>query len=1172
MMRSLARVVLCCLVYPFVQLPANAQSLQVKVSPTNMVWDTNLWVTVTATNLTPGADVNLWLFADIDRNGALSTPDITVGKFPVKDGVTNALGASIVPHDTDGVANGAVVSRISYYGIDAPYHTIGSYLWAASTGSMPIVTRFDVTQPTSTVWITGSVGVYGYDMPATGAIVMTEYFFEHQGVPPKIWTDTNGVYRLYLPPSVPTSAVHAISCVKPGCFAIPFRDDTMEFISAYLFTNDLAVGANVVTNQIKIVAPVPGLVYTVSGRVEDAESNPIAGAWVFLEPDEKEGFAMAVSDTNGNFSLPAPEGFEGSLLCGGHLLNMRGFAGDQNDAIRVTNDVMQDLHCPAITILAKAQVTDVVSGDPVSGVEIRIDAEGSINGGYSLNDGWYEVGIVSNDFYMIGTEPDNIRPFGYANSTFFGGVAITNSGLYSDAPIQLMRGYLLSGAVFDRNTNALTGGALEAFRAGSWTRVSDSEVDRHAAFEMLMETGSYRVTAFEFPDYLDMNYTNHFMWEWEGMAPKADPVIVTTSGVQGINFYLEPKAYIRGTVRSAGVPISNVTVMVNLGWDRIDTTFTSSNGTYELGVLTESNYIVQAEPPADSFWMFQYYSNKTSFSEANAVTTTVAVAAQNIDFDLAKGGRVEGMMFGPNGTTPITNHWGLVEIRRTNDEETVNATAIYDSGSYQVVVPAGIYWVRAHVDDYLDQYYRGVYEYQRPLANVITVVVDQITAGIDFTMLPPSRLSGMVTSGGQPVTNMTLYVEQRPDTNDFWFMMISTTMTTNDGTYEFELPPGTNFIVHTQGPEVGFYLQKYWSNVTEYSQATMLNIGPTSSTTGINFDLIMGMRIEGLVLDENEWPLTNVPVRAYVNTTNGPVEAGWANTDDSGHYGMVVPATTSYFVRVEEPWYVESADWWYPEMCFNGRYSIYLADYVKTNAGSTVGGVEFRMYPGYRVQGQVFTSDGTTPAPVGHVASLDALGNPYLETHVDWFDGYDLVLPTNTALYLQGGALDYVSEYFSNTYDLAAALPFQKAAMTTTFVNFVLYANMEDHDSDGRADYLEDIVPDGQYVPAQDWANYTNADTDGDAFYDVEEYHAGTSPKDASSFLHCVNVVRSDSSRVITWAAAQNVNYMVQRCSNLSSPSGWTDWMPVLGTGAVMTVTDNNPDATNSAYRVKVSY
>ena len=68
----------------------HAQSLQITVAPTNIVWDTNTWVTLTITNLTPGASVDVRLYADIDRNGVLSGPDVLVGDFPVQDGAVHA--------------------------------------------------------------------------------------------------------------------------------------------------------------------------------------------------------------------------------------------------------------------------------------------------------------------------------------------------------------------------------------------------------------------------------------------------------------------------------------------------------------------------------------------------------------------------------------------------------------------------------------------------------------------------------------------------------------------------------------------------------------------------------------------------------------------------------------------------------------------------------------------------------------------------------------------------------------------------------------------------------------------------------------------------------------------------------------------------------------------------
>ncbi|HBA82642.1 MAG TPA: hypothetical protein DCZ95_00980 [Verrucomicrobia bacterium] len=1171
MIRFAIRTVLFCGVFSLLPLAAHAQSVQLSVAPTNLVWNTNAWVTLTATNLTPGAGLDLLLFADIDRNGALSQSDVLMGSFPVEDGVTNSLGASVIPHDTDGAANGVVVSRISYYGIDSPYHAAGSYLWAASTGSIPALSRFDVTQPTSAVWVTGSVNLYGSDTAVTGALVMLEYFFDHQGVEPTVWTDTNGVYRLYLPPTVSTSAVFAIQCMKPDYFAAPFRDDTMEFISAYIFTNDLAVGANVVTNPLKVVAPVPGAIYTVSGTLSDDLAQPVAGGWVFFEPDESDGFAMSVSDANGQFALPVPDGFEGALSCGGPEINMRGLVGAQNEPMTVTNDVVQNLQCSSAVILGKAQVTDLATGDPVSGIPVSFKSSNAEGGGYSLNGGWYEVGLVSNASYSIGANSRELAAFGYVRGTSYQGISVTNAGLFTNAPIVLERGCTLSGNVYDRNTNALSGGFVEAFEYGTWNHVAGCEVDRQARYELLVATGTCRVAAQSFPGYLDMNYTNHFMWEWD-MGPVADPVIVTTAGVSNLVFYLEPKSYIRGTVRSGGLPISNAVVIALVGWDQRGSCLTSNDGTYELGVLTGSNYVVQAEPPTDSFWIFQYYSNKYNDVDANRVTTLVAVAAENIDFDLPLGGRIEGTLFQSDGVTPLSNHWGVVEARDTNDNQTINSMSIFGNGSYGVVVTAGIYYVHASAENYLNQYYSGVYEYQSEQARAVTVQVGQVVLPVNFSMTAPSFIDGVVTSGGQPVSGLQVYVSYWPDTNNPWSEPLASALTDDFGVYVLETAPGSNFVIGTESSSGGFYLQEYWSNATQMSQATLLDLPLQSGRSGIDFDLELGMRIEGAVVDGNGLALTNLWVEAlYLSSNGSPMNAGGMETDSGGNYGFALSAATSYVVRVQRPWFVEEDDWWYPETWFSNRYSAFTAETLRTNAGKTVR-ADLQLNLGYRVQGRVFTSDGTTPASMARVAATDAASNRYPESSTDWTDWYNLVLPTNAVLYLQGQAQDQVAEYYSNTYSQAEALPFQANAMTTTRVDFVLYSYSEDNDSDGRADYQEDTRPDGLFVPAQDWASYTNADTDGDLYSDNEEYYARTSPQDADSFLHCVNTTRSGLDMVISWSASTNVVYHIQRCANLNDPSGWSDWMPVMGTGTTMTVIDSSPGAANNAYRVRVTY
>jgi hypothetical protein len=144
--------------------------------------------------------------------------------------------------------------------------------------------------------------------------------------------------------------------------------------------------------------------------------------------------------------------------------------------------------------------------------------------------------------------------------------------------------------------------------------------------------------------------------------------------------------------------------------------------------------------------------------------------------------------------------------------------------------------------------------------------------------------------------------------------------------------------------------------------------------------------------------------------------------------------------------------------------------------------------------------------------------------------------------------------------------------MTTTRVDFVLYGNSEDHDSDGLPDSQEDTRPDGVYNSAEDLASYTNADTDADGFDDyVEVFVTHTGPGTSNSYLHCDQTIRAGGSVVIRWASAAGVNYWIQRNTDLRS----TNWVEIAGpigaTGPETTYTNAGPPA-NASYRIRIPY
>ncbi len=605
------------------------------VSPATIAWTSNAWVTVTVSNLTAGAKVDISLYVDVQSNGVVDAVDQLLASFRVQDGVTNSLGSSVIVDDEDGSANGTVVSRLAYFGQEGAFHVIGNYLWQARTvsGGTSVVTRFSVTQPTSTVWITGSVVNYMTTSPVPAAAVWLEYFDEKNA--PEVWTDTNGAFKLYLPSGVSTADVERVGAMGLGYFN-PSTDPTgQEPISEYVFTNDLQQGANSLPIALRVVPKVPSMIFEVSGHVYDDQTNALRGVAVCVEWNDGNDESTAITDTNGLYRLCMWGAWNAYFYADEESLMRLGLVSVGENRT-VTNDMTGvDLYCPRATVLARGKVLAADNSAPIASATVWFENDMYSGCGVSLADGTYEVGLVSFTNYQADVDSYSIASQGFLGA--WTNVSIA-SGPFTNAQFRLERGYPVAGHVYDADTNALTGGYVGAYRYPAQnSQWYNTGVNRHGAYRLLAPTGVLAISASEFYGFIGQQY--------------ADPVTNTAAGTAGIDFYLEPGAIISGQVLADGNPLGNVQVQAFV------TIYMQGGGSYEQGVAwvgTDANgyytlmvqpgveYGVRTQAPEGTTWLRQYYNNELDAASATLVTPTLDVPAIDINFNLQPGATISG--------------------------------------------------------------------------------------------------------------------------------------------------------------------------------------------------------------------------------------------------------------------------------------------------------------------------------------------------------------------------------------------------------------------------------------------------------------------------------------------------------------------------------------------------
>ncbi|MBU0676658.1 MAG: hypothetical protein KJ626_00945 [Verrucomicrobia bacterium] len=1134
-------------------------AFDIHVNPGSIDWTSNLWVDVAISNITVGGEVDLHLFADINANGVVDAPDMLITTFELEDGLTNSLGADIIADDDDGTAIARIHTRISYHGSDYDiFRTIGSYIWyGVLNGSTITTATFEVTQSPTPVWITGSVRDYvPPSNKVAGAYVVMGYVWEHLGIPPATWSDTNGNFSLYVPSGIASDQVAGVRAIGFE-YVSAENGPNEEPFSVYMFTEPLQNGENALTQPLLVASAAPGMLAEISGTTYDADSNILSGVFVELESSEEDGgdlMSIGVSDLNGDYSLLYPLGESADLFCGGYALNMRGLVG-MGQELNISGDLSgMDLYIPRANALARSTVTE--GGAPVTGAEIDFESDLYANSSYSV-EGIYEVCLTVDTNYFAHAGSETLAARGYVSTSEFG-IATLPAGWYTNAPFVLEKGRVLSGHVYDENTNAVGGGFVEAIISNTWETVGEGRATASGQYEILVGAGSYRLRSLDFAGYVDQVYDGHHTWEWND-GPVYDPVVVTTDDVGGVDFYLEALAEISGSVYGGITPLQNADVAVYArewdpgGWWQlqfIGSVLTESNGTYLIGAPEGTNYVVECRPPEGTFWVGQFYDGMYRQDDADPIATSTGAPATDIDFDLLEGGIITGMVFEADGATPVP--YARVEARHPAADDFAFGSSANDLGEYSFAVTAGTYFVAVYANGWPDQYYDGWFRSQWMSADPVTVVLDQYT-NVTFEMLQSSRVEGRVMSPTIWLDGVQVEIWQGEDDR------LGQTLTESNGYYSVVVPPATGCVALARSGADSTYLDQVWSN-TSWSAPTYFDVPETSTVSGIDFVLHPGMRVEGYVLDELDVLMSEVDVALL--WTNGHWAAG-GRTDDSGHYYIISTGGVDYIVRARA-----ELPLLYPSQFYYGSPVQTGATVVTPPTGTVLSNINFSMAPGYKVEGYVLDADGVTPAPNGYVQAQDTESNFYDGAGTDGSGWYESSFSRHRALYLGASATDRQAEYHMGSLDWGHASQLQPAAFTTSRIDFVLYNWTDDADGDGIPDYQEDTRPDGTYDYDEDATSWTNRDTDADGQDDYAEKNITfTDPEDGNDYLKCSRVQRLPSGALVGWRSNNGTWYTIQRRDDLVG-GDWTDWAGAMGTGTYTTVFDGSNTARYN-YRIK---
>lgn len=344
-------------------------------------------------------------------------------------------------------------------------------------------------------------------------------------------------------------------------------------------------------------------------------------------------------------------------------------------------------------------------------------------------------------------------------------------------------------------------------------------------------------------------------------------------------------------------------------------------------------------------------------------------------------GAISGVVTGPDGLSlPGVEIWvfGGAEGSAVTDEQGAYTVPNLEPSSCNV-------WFHPPADSGLqDEFFDGAVTLTQ--ATSVRVVADQITTGIDASLVAYGSITGRVTTpDGQPVADMQVSLDAGFESSKVY--------TDNAGFYQAsELKTGS-YVVHFNPTNETGLLDEYYKDAIDSTGATPVPVIPGQTASGIDAVLAPAALIRGTVTSSTGAPVEGASVSATSTTGASGVQAKAAtSTAEDGTYTVVAHAGT-YVVAFTPPaeanllteYYDDSPD-------FAGAVQ------VTVSAGRDAVGIDAQLSAAGSISGTI-TASGGTPVADAKVEALALTGGFLPATYSDEQGHYTLTgVPSGTYL------------------------------------------------------------------------------------------------------------------------------------------------------------------------------
>ncbi len=780
-------------------------------------------------------------------------------------------------------------------------------------------------------------------------------------------TASNGEYTV----SGLATGGYKVEFLGSGNYLAQYYSDKSSFYEA----DAVAITAGETKHEINAAMQIGG---QITGTVTSAATKAaIAGVQVCVYPTGEEFSEQCAPPTSSNGEYTVSGLATGSYKVefsarnggGNYVRQYYSEQSARSEAEVVTVEAGETKHEINAAMQIGGQITGTVTSAAtkaaIAGVQVCAFTEGGEEECATTNSsGEYIVSGLATGSYKVEFSARNgggnyLRQYYNGKSSYAEaeGVAVTAGETKHEINAAMLIGGQITGTVTSAATKAAIAGVeVCAFpEEGGEEECAATNSSGEYTLSRLV-TGSYKV------HFSARNSSGNYAPEYyngKSSYVEAEGVAVTAGETKPeINAAMKTGGKITGTVTGAATKATiagiEVCAFPEEGGEG-ECAATNSGGEYTVSRLATGSYRVEfSARNGGGNYVRQYYSDKSSYAEAEAVAVTAGETKPEIDAAMQTGGKITGKV------TSASTKAAIAGIEVCTLQEFERECGITNGkGEYTVLrLATGSYRVEFVGGSYVTQYYNG--KASASEAEAVAVTAGETKPEINAAMQPAGQITGTVTSAatkaplrGIEVTALTL-----------GGIPVASESTNSNGRYTVSGLAGGSYKVEFSG---GSYLRQYYSGKFSLAEAEGVPVTGGSFTPGVDAAMYLPSQISGTVTNAaTKAPIEHIEVT--VLTSTGSFVAS-ALTDASGEYSVSGLAGGSYKVEFSAGEY--GGGW--ATQYYNDKSSQDEADLVSVPPEKTVSEINAAMQIGIPVN--------TVPPSISGTAQQ---GKELIEHHGAW--------------------------------------------------------------------------------------------------------------------------------------------------------------------------------------------